>query len=243
MRADERKANQLRPVSLTLGVADFAEGSCLVCCGKTHIRCTASVQHQVPRWRDPKDGGWVTGEYDMLPRANRQRSGRAGGKGGRASEISRLIGRSLRAVTDLKRLPGLTITVDCDVLQADGGTRTAAITGGFVALVEACRWCVQNGLLRQLPLVDTVAAVSAGIVGGEALLDLYYQEDHDASVDANFVITGKGRFVEIQMSGEEATFDNDQMNRLLLLARRGTTQLARLQRDVLGPFRLAKVRA
>ena len=200
--------------------------------------CTASVEKQLPRWRNPADGGWVTGEYDMLPRASRDRSQRNGGRGGRAQEISRIIGRSLRAVVELSRLPGLTITLDCDVLQADGGTRTAAITGAFVALVEALRWCQKKQFIDKLPLTDTVSAVSVGLVDGAALLDLDYAEDSAAEVDANFVITGRGRLVEVQISGEEATFSPADLDGLLKLAQFGAKELARRQRDVLGPFPL-----
>ena len=238
MRHDGRKAKQLRKVVLSPHANDFADGSCLVQFGRTKVLCTASVERQLPRWRNPADGGWVTGEYDMLPRANRERGNRGGGRGGRAQEISRLIGRSLRAITDLSQLPGVTITLDCDVLQADGGTRTAAITGGFVALVDALRWCQKQRLITTLPLTDTVSAISAGIVEGNALLDLDYREDSAAAVDANFVITGKGRLVEVQVTGEESSFSTADLDRLLALAFHGAKELARLQRAVLGSFRL-----
>jgi ribonuclease PH len=235
MRIDKRKPSDLRPVVLERGTSAFAEGSCLVQFGLTHVRCTATVVDQVPRWRKPESGGWVTAEYDMLPRAGHERSNRSGGRGGRPQEIKRLIGRSLRAVTRLVDLPGVTITIDCDVLQADGGTRTASITGGYVALVEALRYCRDKKLITKLPLVDSVAAVSVGIVGGKPLLDLCYAEDSTAEVDSNFVITGAGRLVEVQASGEEATFTDAEMMQLLDLAKRGCRKLNTLQRAALGP--------
>jgi len=240
MRIDGRKANQLRMIELIRNVSDFAEGSASIRMGKTLVRCTATVETQLPRWRNPDDGGWVTGDYDMLPRANRARGMRNSGRGGREREISRLLGRSLRAVVDLKCLRGLTITLDCDVLQGDGGTRTAAINGGFVALVDALRWCEEKRLIKHWPLADTVAAVSAGLVEREPLLDLCYEEDSAAEVDANFVLTGKGQLVEVQMSGEEAVFSEQDMLDLLELARRGAQQITRLQRQVLGPFKVNK---
>ncbi len=236
MRHDGRRPKQLREVVLKLDANEFAEGSCLVEFGRTKVNCTATVDKQIPRWRNPDDGGWVTGEYDMLPRAARERSNRGGGRGGRAQEISRLIGRSLRAVVDLAEMPGLTITVDCDVLQADGGTRTAAITGGFVALVQALRWCRQNKLVKAIPLADSVSAISVGLVNGQVLLDLDQHEDNAAAVDANFVITGQGRLVEVQISGEEATFTQDELNDLLAAARIGAKELAKRQNAVLGPI-------
>ncbi len=234
MRPDGRKANELRPIELTRGVAEFAEGSCLVKFGKTIVHCTATVEQFLPRWRKAEDGGWITAEYDMLPRANRERGDRGGGRGGRSQEIARLIGRSLRAVADLPAMPGLTVTIDCDVLQGDGGTRTAAITGGYVALADALRVRREKGLLKSWPLLDSVAGVSAGLADGRPALDLNYAEDSAASVDANFVFTGKGRLVEVQASGEEATFAEEDLQALLALARRGAVRLAALQRDALG---------
>jgi len=240
MRNDKRKTNQLRPITLKRNVVDYAEGSCTVRFGKTWVHCTASVDRQLPRWRNESDGGWVTGEYDMLPRANRDRGNRNGGRSGRSQEISRLIGRSLRAITDLKELGPLMITIDCDVIQADGGTRTAAITGGFVALVDALRWCHKKKLIQQLPLTDSVAAISVGIVDDKPLLDLNYKEDFAATVDANFVITGQGQLVEVQATGEEATFSADEFEALLKLAQKGVKQLVRLQREALGPISLLR---
>jgi len=239
MRADGRKANQLRPISFQRQTIEFAEGSCLVKFGRTEVLCTATVEEQLPRWRNPQDGGWVTGEYDMLPRANRDRTNRTAGKNGRAQEISRLIGRSMRAVTDLSALPVM-IILDCDVLQADGGTRTAAVTGGFVALVDALRWCVKQGLVKQLPLLDSIAAASVGMVSDNLLLDLDYGEDSRAAVDANVVMTGRGRLVEIQATGEEATFTTDELQQMISLAQKGIQNLTRLQLRTLGHFSLRK---
>jgi ribonuclease PH len=177
--------------------------------------------------------GWVTAEYAMLPRANRQRSNRERSPSGRSQEIQRLVGRSLRAVTDLVALGEVQITLDCDVLRADGGTRCASINAAYVALVDAVEWCVQSGIVKGRPLVDSVAAVSCGIVGGETLLDLDYAEDSGASVDANFVLIGFGRLVEVQATGEEATFDRDDLDRLLSLAVSGARRLTRLQKSAL----------
>ncbi|HPQ67850.1 MAG TPA: ribonuclease PH [bacterium] len=238
MRHDGRKPTQMRLVKLTKSINRYAEGSCLVEFGNTRVHCTASVENQIPRWRDAAEGGWVTGEYDMLPRANRERGNRSGGRGGRAQEISRLIGRSLRAVTDLKLMPGLTVSIDCDVLQADGGTRTAAITGGFVALADALTWCKDKKMIKRIPLLDTIAAISVGIVDDEILLDLDYQEDKQASVDANFVITGEGRLVEVQATGEEATFTTEQLGELLAMAQTGVRKLTKIQRHELGRLHL-----
>lgn len=234
MRIDGRKAGELRRVVLSRGVADFAEGSCLAQFGRTIVHCTASVEQQTPRWRKAEDGGWITGEYDMLPRANRSRGQRGGNRGGRSLEISRLIGRGLRAIADLSLLPNLTITLDCDVLQGDGGTRTAAITGAYVALVDALHWCRERKLIKADPLVDSVAAVSVGLLNGHALLDLCYEEDSAANVDANFVITGKGRLVEVQIAGEESTFAEEDIETLLTLAKKGASHLKRLQREALA---------
>ncbi|MDP8225445.1 MAG: ribonuclease PH [Candidatus Lernaella stagnicola] len=240
MRLDRRRANEMRPVKFTRGVSDHAEGSCLVEFGLTHVRCTATVNEHLPRWRKAEDGGWVTGEYDMLPRAGHERSPRTGGRGGRAQEISRLVGRSFRAVTDLSKLPGVTIVIDCDVLQADGGTRTAAISGGYIALIDALRYCREKNLIQQMPLRDSVAAVSVGLVDGKAYLDLCYEEDFSATLDANFVITGRGDLVEIQMTGEEATFTEEDLHQLLGLAKRGVRKLTRLQRVATGPVRFLR---
>jgi ribonuclease PH len=236
MRPDGRKPGDLRPISLTRGVAEFAEGSCLARFGTTAVHCTATVERQTPRWRSAEDGGWITAEYDMLPRANRERSNRSSGRGGRSQEISRLVGRSLRAAADLKAMPGVTITVDCDVLQGDGGTRVAAVTGGYVALADALRWCLEKQFIKGWPLTDSIAGVSVGLVDGRCVLDLCYEEDAAASVDGNFVFTGAGRLVEVQISGEEASFTEDEMNAMLALARRGVARLTRLQRDALGPL-------
>lgn len=235
MRADNRKANEMRPVTLTTHVNRYAEGSCLIKCGDTHVLCTASLEERVPAWVKGTGTGWVTAEYGMLPRATGTRTDREAKKGqtGRTHEIQRLIGRALRAAVDLKAMGEVAIKVDCDVLQADGGTRTASITGGFVALALACRKLVETGVLTKNPLTTTVAAVSCGICGGEAVLDLNYEEDSHAGTDANFVITGKGGLVEIQGTAEGAPFSEAEFLTLLELAKKGTGELARLQQQVL----------
>jgi ribonuclease PH len=233
MRQDGRKPNEMRAISLQRRVAPFAEGSCLVKFGRTEVYCTATVENQLPRWRNAQDGGWITADYDMLPRANRERGQRSGGRGGRSQEISRLIGRSLRAVADLSQMPGVMITVDCDVLVGDGGTRTAAITGAYVALVDALRWCRAKKRLDTFPLRDSVAAVSVGLLEGKPLLDLCYEEDSAAAVDGNFVLTGQGQLIEVQISGEEAVFSEKDLSAMLRLARIGAQHLQRLQRKAL----------
>ncbi len=231
MRHDGRKTKQMRDVKLKRGVNPFAEGSCLIEMGATKVQVSATVDPKVPPWMKGSDKGWVTAEYGMLPRANRERSKR-GRKSGRDYEIQRLIGRSLRAVVDLKLMPGIQIILDCDVLLADGGTRCASITAAYVALHEALKQCVKNGDIKRMPFKDSVAAISAGIVDGKAVLDLDYVEDSGADVDANFVITGKGRLVEIQMTGEEATFSEDDLNELLGLGRFGARKLTAMQKDM-----------
>lgn len=233
----DRAADALRPVRIEPGVAAFAEGSARVAFGKTEVRCTASVEQRVPPFLAGKGRGWVTAEYAMLPRATLTRTPResvTGRIGGRTHEIQRLIGRSLRAVVDLSAIGERTITVDCDVLQADGGTRTAAITGGYVALVLALRTLVDGRTVRRVPVRAPVAAVSVGIVGGEARLDLDYTEDSAADVDANIVMTGTGRFIEVQMTAEHDTFDANALTAMLALARKGTDELFAIQRTALG---------
>lgn len=227
----------IRPVKIKRHYTKHSPGSVLYQSGDTVVLCTASVDPQVPPWLVGKGKGWITAEYNMLPHSTspRKRRERDGKVDGRTNEIQRLIGRSLRAVADLKALGERMITVDCDVLQADGGTRTASITGGFIALVDAIR-SVAKELPdpAQFPLVDSVAAVSVGICDGKPTLDLDYAHDVDAEVDMNVVMTGKGRFVEIQGTGEEATFDDEQLQALLKLARRGIQQLAATQKQALG---------
>lgn len=236
MRASGRAADALRDVRLETDVNKYAEGSCLARFGDTHVLCTASVEDRVPSWLKGSGRGWVTGEYGMLPRSTDRRSDREaarGGQSGRTQEIQRLIGRSLRAVTDLQALGELQIRVDCDVLQADGGTRTAAITGGWVALALACRHLAEIKAVRGWPLSDQVAAISCGLVGGAALLDLDYAEDSTAEADANFVLTGTGGIVEIQGTAERRPFSAEQFEAMLSLARQGTARLAALQQAAL----------
>ena len=212
----------MRPVSLERGVARYAEGSCLIKCGETHVLCTASLEDKPPMWLRGQGRGWVTAEYAMLPRATLTRSRReasAGKLSGRTQEIQRLIGRSLRAVVDLQALGERQITIDCDVLQADGGTRTAAMTGGWVALHDCLKWMRSRSIIKDLPLRDHVAAISCGISKGEAVLDLDYAEDSVAETDANFVMTGSGALVEVQATAEAAIFSEAQLNALITLAR------------------------
>ena len=235
MRPSGRTFNELRAVSLERGVAKHAEGSCLVKFGDTHVLCTASWDETTPPWLRGQGRGWVTAEYGMLPRSTTDRMKREakGGQSGRTQEIQRLIGRSLRAVVDLKALGERQILIDCDVIQADGGTRTAAITGGWVALAECFDWAVANGIIKTNPLTDSVAAISCGIVEGAPLLDLDYAEDSTAHTDANFVITGSGGLVEGQATAEGAPFSEEQFQALLTLAKDGCRALAELQRDEL----------
>ncbi|NLU66538.1 ribonuclease PH [Streptomyces sp. HNM0574] len=240
-RIDGRTADQLRPVSIERGWSKHAEGSVLISFGDTKVLCTASVTEGVPRWRKGSGEGWVTGEYAMLPRATNTRGDREsvrGKIGGRTHEISRLIGRSLRAVVDFKALGENTIVLDCDVLQADGGTRTAAITGAYVALADAVAWGQEKKLIKakNQPLTGTVSAVSVGIVGtdGTPLLDLCYEEDVRAETDMNVVCTGDGRFVEVQGTAEGQPFAREELDALLDLAAKGCAQLDGAQRQALG---------
>lgn len=238
-RADGRAIDSLRAVKIETGWSEHAEGSALISFGNTKVLCTASFTPGVPRFKKDSGEGWVTAEYSMLPRATHERSDRESVKGkigGRTHEISRLIGRSLRAVIDFKSLGENTIVLDCDVLQADGGTRTAAITGSFVALAESLHWAQGRGLISKSarPLLDTVSAISVGIIDGTPMLDLAYVEDVRADTDMNVVVTGRGLFVEVQGTAEAAPFDRDELNRLLELALVGTEQLGELQRSSLG---------
>ena len=235
-RADGReKPSELRSFKIERDVPGAAPGRVLVQAGRTSILCTASVEQSVPPWLEGKGKGWVTAEYNMLPgsTAPRKRRDRNGKLDGRTSEIQRLIGRSLRAVVDLEALGEQMITVDCDVLEADGGTRTASITGGFIAMVEAIR-SVEGLDQTSTPIKDTIAAVSVGVVKDSVLLDLDYSEDVRADVDMNVVMTGQGQFVEVQGSGEEATFSHEQLLELLEIAQQGVCQLTELQRQTLG---------
>jgi len=238
-RPSGRAFDALRPVTLEVDVNKYAEGSCLVRFGDTHVLCTASVDDRVPGWMKGAGKGWVTAEYGMLPRATDQRTDREAARGkqsGRTQEIQRLIGRSLRAVTDLKALGEVQIKIDCDVLQADGGTRTAAITGSFVALHLAVQHLMRIKVVKTMPLTDYVAAVSCGLgLGqGQPVLDLDYAEDSAAQADANFVLTGRGGIVEIQGTAEETPFSEEQFLGLLALARKGVAELVGLQRRVLA---------
>jgi len=236
MRLDQRHPADLRQVSITPGYLKFAEGSCLIELGNTRVVCSASVEEKIPLWIQDKSTGWVTGEYGMLPRSTHRRSPREatrGGQGGRTQEIQRLIGRSLRAVVALEALGPRSIWVDCDVIQADGGTRTASVTGAFVALVHALDFLRKNGAFQKLPVRDFVAATSVGFVKGEPLLDLTYDEDSHAQVDMNVVMTGKGEMVELQGTGEGSTFSQAQMDQLLVLAKSGIRQLVEAQQVAL----------
>ena len=238
LRADGRSNDQLRDITITRGWSKQAEGSALIEFGNTRVLCTASLTPGVPRWLKGEGTGWVTAEYAMLPRATNTRSDRESVKGkigGRTHEISRLIGRSLRSVIDTKALGENTIVLDCDVLQADGGTRTAAITGAFVALADSLHWAKEQKLIARSarPLTDTVAAVSVGIIDGVPMLDLPYVEDVRAETDMNVVVTGSGQFVEVQGTAEGAPFDRAELDALLDLALAGTAQLSQIQRDTL----------
>jgi ribonuclease PH len=237
MRNDGRSATDLRSIKITRSFTRHAEGSVLIEFGDTVVLCTASVEESVPPFMRGKGTGWVTAEYAMLPRATHTRSQREAAKGkqsGRTLEIQRLIGRSLRAVTDLERLGERSIYIDCDVIQADGGTRTASITGAYVALVDAMATLKSRGLLAEIPLREAVAAVSVGIVGGDALLDLNYLEDSSAEVDMNFVITSSGRFVEVQGTAEAEPFTSAQMDSMRDLALGGVQQLFAFQQKALA---------
>lgn len=239
LRADGRTPDQLRTISITRGWSSQAEGSALIEFGNTRVLCTASLTPGVPRWLKGEGKGWVTAEYAMLPRATNTRNDRESVKGkigGRTHEISRLIGRSLRSVIDTRALGENTVVLDCDVLQADGGTRTAAITGAYVALADALAWAKENKLVARNaePLLDTVAAVSVGIIDGVPMLDLPYVEDVRAETDMNVVVTGSGKFVEVQGTAEGAPFDRAELDALLDLALLGTSQLADIQRQTLA---------
>jgi len=237
MRPSKRALDEMRKVSFERGVARYAEGSCLVRFGETHVLCAATLEDKPPPWLRGQGRGWVTAEYAMLPRATSTRTRResvSGKVSGRTQEIQRLIGRSLRAVVDLPKLGERQITIDCDVLQADGGTRTASITGAFLALRECLAWMAQRSILKDIPLKDHVAAVSCGVYQGETVLDLDYAEDSSAETDANFVITGSGGLVEVQGSAEGAPFSEAQLLGMLGLARKGVGELVKLQKAALG---------
>lgn len=243
-RVDGRLPHQLRPVKLSVGVMKFAEASCLVEWGHTTVICTATVDEKVPPFLRNSGTGWVTGEYGMLPRSSPQRIEREANKGklgGRTQEIQRLIGRSLRGVVDLARLGERSVLIDCDVIQADGGTRCASITGGFVALALALRQLKQRRVLSDVPLRDAVAAASVGVVNGRAVLDLNYAEDSSADVDMNIVMTGRGGFIEVQGTAERHPFHRAQMDQLLVLATRGIRSILTLQLRALGVSSLRRL--
>ena len=236
-RPSGRAAGELRRIALEPGFTKHAEGSCLARFGDTHVLCTASVEEKTPPFLRNTGRGWVTAEYGMLPRSTNTRTDREAVKGrqsGRTQEIQRLIGRSLRAVTDLAAFGERQVRIDCDVLQADGGTRTAAITGSFVALHLAFAKLIKTGVITRVPLTDHVAAVSCGVVGGQAVLDLDYAEDSNAETDANFVLTGKGGLVELQASAEKEPFDEALFNGMLALARQGVTELVAAQKRAIA---------
>lgn len=235
MRKNSRLPEELRNIEIIPNVNIYAEGSCLIKCGNTHVLCTASVETSVPSWLKGQDKGWITAEYSLLPRSTHSRVSReTKGLGGRTQEIQRLIGRSLRAAVDLSQMKDICIHVDCDVLQADGGTRTASITGGFVALFIALDKMVKNGELPRNPIKEYIAAVSCGICNGEPVLDLDYSEDSTAGADTNFILTESGRIIEIQATAEGEIFSEAQFNELFRLAKRGIHQLICVQKKVLG---------
>ncbi|MCR4291754.1 MAG: ribonuclease PH [Candidatus Kuenenia sp.] len=237
MRVDNRKYDELRPVTITRNFTKYSAGSVLVESGNTKVICTASIEEYVPPHIKNTGTGWITAEYSLLPGATPSRVPRESTKGkisGRTHEIQRLIGRSLRAICDLALLKERTIWIDCDVIQADGGTRTAAITGGYIALVDAVQWLLDKNVIKENPLINSVAAISAGIVNNIALLDLCYAEDAAAQVDMNFVMTGSGKYIEVQGTGEEYAFDEDQLAKMLTLARKGVCEITEIQKKALG---------
>jgi ribonuclease PH len=236
-RIDGREPDELRPVKLETGFMPNAEGSCLASMGNTKVICTATLEDSVPRWMQGRGKGWVTAEYSMLPRSTTERVPREVNKGrpsGRTQEIQRLIGRSLRAVTDMEAMGERTLWIDCDVLQADGGTRTASITGSFVALAEAFAKLQESGEMTESPLIDSVAAVSVGIIGGVPMLDLNYAEDSTAQVDMNVVMTGRGRLVEVQGTAEQGSFERSELDTMIDLAAKGIAELCGEQDVALG---------
>lgn len=236
MRPSLRRAEQIRPVSMETGINKWAEGSCLIKMGGTQVLCTASVELNQPLWKrlQNKTGGWVTAEYSMLPRAVGTRKTRETlMKDNRSAEISRLIGRAMRSVVDMEKLGKHTITIDCDVIQADGGTRCASITGGFVAMVLAVRWLLRNERIKENPVQEHIAAISAGLFGEDLVLDLDYEEDCIAQLDSNFVVSESGRFIEVQATGEQHPFTQEQLIKLMNMASDGCAKLIDLQKQVL----------
>jgi len=246
MRINGRKQDQLRTVSITTNANKYAEGSVLIEFGDTKVICTATVDEKVPPFMKGQGKGWITAEYSMLPRATQTRNQRESARGkltGRTMEIQRLIGRALRSVVDLHALGERTITLDCDVIQADGGTRTTSITGSFVAMAIAVNRIAEQHKLARFPITDFLASVSVGVIQNEALLDLNYEEDSKAKVDMNVVMTGNGKFVELQGTGEEAPFSRQELNQLLELGEMGIQELIEIQKSVLGPVISAKIEA
>lgn len=239
IRPDERKFDELRKLSCQLDIAPHATGSALIRFGNTQVICTATMENNVPRWMKAQkvEGGWITAEYSMLPYSTLDRKNRDISKGkqdGRSIEIQRLIGRAMRAITDLSKLPGYTLWIDCDVLQADGGTRTASITGAYIAAAIAVKRLIAEGKLEESPFRDSVAAISTGVWQDQGMLDLCYIEDRDATVDANIVMTGSGQFVELQCSGEEATFPMEKVNEMIALASKGIRELTIFQNEMIN---------
>ena len=237
MRSDGRISDELRPLTIEINVMKYAEGSALIKAGSTHVLCSATVEENVPPFLKNSGSGWVTAEYSMLPRSTHTRNRRDASKGrinARAQEIQRLIGRSLRSVVDLDKLGEKSIILDCDVLQADGGTRTASITAAFVALHQAINSLLQNGLIEENPIKDFVAAVSVGIINGEPMLDLCYEEDSNADVDMNIVMTGSGELVEVQGTAEGSPFSVDKLNELIILGQKGIKELLDIQKIALN---------
>ncbi|MDO4588863.1 MAG: ribonuclease PH [Fusobacterium sp.] len=236
-REDGRAENQLRKIRITRDFNLYAEGSVLIEFGNTKVICTASVSEKVPSFLKGQGKGWITAEYSMIPRATGERTQRESAKGklsGRTMEIQRLIGRALRTAVDLDKLGERTVTIDCDVIQADGGTRTTSISGGYIALALAMKKLVENGVIAESPIISNVAAISVGIVGGTPMLDLKYSEDSAAEVDMNVVMNGDGRFVEVQGTGEEATYTRAELNQLLDLAEAGINEIIELQNKIIG---------
>jgi ribonuclease PH len=237
MRPSGRAPDQLRDITLETSVSRYAEGSCLAKFGQTHVLCTATVESGVPGWLKGQGRGWVTGEYGMLPRATHTRGRREAAQGkqsGRTQEIQRLIGRSLRSVVDLKVLGDRTVTLDCDVIQADGGTRTAAITGAWVALAKACKYLVDEKVLKESPVKGQVAAISCGVFEAVPVLDLDYAEDSNAEVDSNFVLSGDGRLIEVQATGERRPFSDDEFAAMIALAKAGCGRLFEMQKSAVA---------
>ncbi|MBM4053330.1 MAG: ribonuclease PH [Planctomycetes bacterium] len=236
MRVDSRKYDELRPLTITRNFTKYSPGSILIESGNTKVICTASVEESVPPHIKNTGTGWITAEYSLLPGATPTRTARESSKGkvsGRTHEIQRLIGRSLRAICDLALLKERTIWIDCDVIQADGGTRTAAVTGSYVALADSVQWLIDKNVIKETPLLNSVAAISVGIVNNIALLDLCYAEDASAQVDMNFVMTGDGKYIEIQGTGEEYAFDGEQLAKMLTLAQKGISEITEIQKKAL----------